>query len=284
MPPDLDLAAASAFPLVELAGLFGRAFEDYVVEVRVTAEALAARARVESIDLAASRVAVRGGEPVAVALVARRGWTCRVAAMGVVKPARRTGAGRFVLGRVLDEARARGERRVVLEVVESNRAAVRLYQEAGFRAVRRLVGWRAAIAPGPAPPTPTPCDPVEVARRVASLGPDDGIGADGLPWQVAPTSLAQVAPPAAAWSLDGRAFALVSGVTDEVVVLGALVTDPAHRRRGHARRLLGGLAALHPGRALAFTPILPDDLAAAFFARTGFERRPLTQLEMARRL
>jgi len=278
MAPDLELVTASAYPLAALAGLFERCFEDYVVEVRMSAEALAARARVESVDLAASRIVVRDGEPVALALIARRGWTARLAAMGVVKAARRTGVGRFAVERLLDEARARGERRFVLEVVESNVGAVRLYEGAGFRAVRRLVGYRAA-AIAPAPDALTPCDPVELGRRLA-LEP----GSDDLPWQVAPTSIGQVAPPAAAHGLDGAAFALVSGVSATTVFLGGVLTDPGHRRRGLARRLVGALAALHPGRALSISPVLPEGLAAGFFARTGFEQAALTQLEMARSL
>src|SRR5690348_5198116 len=113
--------------------------------VQVTADALAARVRAESVDLAASRVVARAGEPVALALVARRGWTSRLAAIGVVRGARRTGAGWFAVGHMLDEARARGDRRVVLEVIETNAPAVRLYERAGFAATRRLVGFRAEI-------------------------------------------------------------------------------------------------------------------------------------------
>jgi len=56
----------------------------------------------------------------------------------------------------------------------------------------------------------------------------------------------------------------------------------AWRRQGKATRLLGALAARHPGAALFLPPLFPEGLARHFFERTGFQRTELTQLEMAR--
>ena len=50
---------------------------------------------------------------------------------------RRRGLGRHLLGRILDEARAKGCRSVVLEVRASNTPARRLYTSLGFRTVGR---------------------------------------------------------------------------------------------------------------------------------------------------
>ena len=59
-----------------------------------------------------------------------------------VRPdARRRGIGRALLGRILDDARARSLRLVVLEVRPSNTEARALYESFGFRVVGRRRGY-----------------------------------------------------------------------------------------------------------------------------------------------
>jgi [ribosomal protein S18]-alanine N-acetyltransferase len=59
-----------------------------------------------------------------------------------VRPdARRQGIARSLLGTVLDDARARAFKLVVLEVRPSNRHAVALYESFGFRVVGRRRGY-----------------------------------------------------------------------------------------------------------------------------------------------
>jgi ribosomal protein S18 acetylase RimI-like enzyme len=53
--------------------------------------------------------------------------------MWVAPEARRTGAGRALVAGVIDWARAAGARRLLLEVTESNTAALALYRSLGFR-------------------------------------------------------------------------------------------------------------------------------------------------------
>ena len=54
---------------------------------------------------------------------------------------RRRGLARWMLGRILDRARARGCTTARLEVRRSNRAAIRLYQAHGFVEVGRCEGY-----------------------------------------------------------------------------------------------------------------------------------------------
>jgi ribosomal-protein-alanine N-acetyltransferase len=59
-----------------------------------------------------------------------------------VRPdARRHGIARGLLGTVLDDARTRGFKVVVLEVRPSNRQAIALYESFGFRVVGRRRGY-----------------------------------------------------------------------------------------------------------------------------------------------
>ncbi len=50
---------------------------------------------------------------------------------------------------------------------------------------------------------------------------------------------------------------------------------------GHARRLLGGLAARFPGRRWVVPAMVPEELAADFFLSNGFRPAAISQLEMA---
>src|SRR5207244_855878 len=95
----------------------------------------------EHLDRAGSYIVALGSEPVAVVLVARRGWTSHISGLAVAPAWRRRGIARLVLDRVLEDARARDARRVLLEVPENNIPTVRLYESTGFVTRRRLVGF-----------------------------------------------------------------------------------------------------------------------------------------------
>ena len=129
------IESAADLRLTELAEIFTAGFAGYVIPMRMTPAALAQRIAAEDVDLEASRVLRRGADRVGLALVARRGWVSRVAAMGIRPEARGQGVGRALLERLLEDARARGDRRIRLEVFESNATARQLYERGGFRIV-----------------------------------------------------------------------------------------------------------------------------------------------------
>lgn len=274
--PDVVPRPVAECTSAEVAAAVNRAFEGYLVPVRVSAASYERRFRGEHLDPFASRVYERGGAPVGVLLVARRGWTARVAGMGLAPEVRGRGLGRRVMRDAADEARARGERALLLEVFERNEPAAALYRGLGFRPVRRLVGYRRPPGgedPGAADPL-AEVDPLELARAAAREGEPD------LPWMLAPETLAAAAAPARALTLDGRAFALVADPAAETLLLSALVVPRAVRRRGWGSRMLRALAASFPGRPWAVQQVVPEELAPGFFAAGGWERQPLDQLEM----
>lgn len=258
----------------EVVAALTRGFEGYVVPLHFTPQAYERRFRAEDLDPYASRVYEREGAPAGVVLIARRGWTRRVAAMGFAPELRGQGLGRRVLEEEIRDARERGERTLVLEVIEQNSPAVALYERTGFERKRRLVGYRweppAAAAAGP----PEEIDPLDFARVAAAEADPD------LPWMLAPETLSAAAPPARAWSLEGRAFAMVSDAAAERLALTALVVPRASRRQGWGSKLLRSLAAAFPGRGWTVSPIVPEELAPGFFAQLGWERLPLSQWEM----
>ena len=159
---NLDLESVLDYGLDRALDLLNRGFCDYVVPIELDAAELHQMVVQDSIDVSSSRVLLRDGQPAGIALIARRGWTARLAAMALVPGARGAGLGRWLMERLIDEARARGERAMVLEVIEQNEPAVRLYNRCGFCTVRRLVG--AVASPPHSNPTDSPSEPAALVE------------------------------------------------------------------------------------------------------------------------
>jgi GNAT superfamily N-acetyltransferase len=133
---DFELQPASSLATEELASLFTRGYEGYVIPFEVDAEALRFMVRTFDLLLDASRVAFRNGEAVGIANLGirdTRGW---VGGVGVVAGARREGVGQILMEALHEEARARGLRELWLEVIEENEAAFRLYEKLGYELFR----------------------------------------------------------------------------------------------------------------------------------------------------
>ena len=253
-----------------------RAFEDYIVRIPFNAAMLFNLVRADSVDLSVSRVVVRNGAAVAAALIARRGWTCRLAAMGIVPEVRRTGLGRSLVLQLLDEAKTRGDRTMILEVMEQNIAAVELYHACAFETIRRLIGFA-----GPPPPVDdVPADITEVdLREVADVVTRYGLR--DLPWQLSGETIAQLAPPAVGYRLNGAWIALADPA-QPVVAVRALIAEPAARNLDREADLLRAVMAKYPGKTeWRFNPVWPEELAD-IIAPVGLPRMALTQFQMQR--
>lgn len=285
-PPSVSSRPVAGHTAEEAAAALTRSFEGYLVPIKMTAQAYERRFRGEDLDPFASRIyyAEGSGAPLGLVLVTRRGWTSRIAAMGLAPEARGQGLGRRLLSEAVEEARERGDRAVLLEVIEQNTPAVRLYTSFGFQAVRRLYGYRKErrerqedqedIAPPDASDVLSEIDPLDFSRIAAREGDPS------LPWMLASETLSAAAHPARAFNLEGRAFALISDPGAEILALSALVVLRADRRQGFGSRLVRALEAAFPERTWAVPAIVPEDLAPDFFPKLGWERQKLNQLEM----
>ena len=254
------------------AALLTRGFADYFVPISLTGPGLLGMARKDSLDLGESRVILDGDEPIGVALIARRGWTSRLAAMAIVLEARSRGVGEACVRHLLAEARARGERAMVLEVIEQNERAAKLYERCGFRVVRRLVGYEGTPALEGTPAAMVECDVRDVARALMAHGPDD------LPWQLSAETLAQAAPPSLGFRSE-TSFVAISDPTAARMTVWALVTLPEARRRGMASALLRAIIARYPGREWRIIAIWPEALGG-LFETLGLQRAKLSQWQM----
>ena len=254
-----------------------RSFEGYLPgRVDISAGAYESRFRAEDLDPFASRVYLRSGELAGVLLVTRRGWTSRMAGMGVVPAMRGNGLGRWILQGAIRDAKERGDKSIVLETFEQNTGAVRLYAGLGFSVRRRLYGYsRKARTPPQISDTLSEIDPLDFARVVAKEGEPD------LPWMLSAETFSSATTPARAYHLGHHAYALIGDPEAETITLRAMVVPRKGRRQGWGTRLLRALYAAFPVHDWAIPAIVPESLAHEFLTKLGWKRENLNQLEMS---
>lgn len=269
---NFEAAPASNYPLPDLVNFLNRGFESYFVPIHFDVTAFLNMLRKDGIDLTASRVLILDEQPSGLALIARRGWTSRLAAMGIAIPARGKGAGSWFMSELIDEACQRGDREMVLEVIEQNEPAVRLYQKSGFQAVRRLIGLIRKEAWENERSALHKIDLHQMGRLVCLHGLPD------LPWQLSGESLVQMNPPACAYS-KGQAYLAISNPEAEQVVIWSLLVEQEARGQGLGTDILKSAIASHRGKTWHVPAIFPEEFGKVF-ERAGFEKEELSQWQM----
>ncbi|MFH0778164.1 MAG: GNAT family N-acetyltransferase, partial [Candidatus Eisenbacteria bacterium] len=141
---------------------FMEAFSDYGVDMsRVTEDVFNKRATKNGIDYGCSVGAYDSGRMVGFTLVGVDAWMKELCAFdiatGVVKAHRGRGLAKGMFDALLPGLRAGGVKRLVLEVLRDNRAALKAYEKIGFRVTREFecfevssdsVGLRKTVVPG----------------------------------------------------------------------------------------------------------------------------------------
>ena len=273
-----EIIPAYDLSLAEQAVIFNRAFAGYVVRFpEMTPAFFAQFICTQGVDLCYSHL-VRGkqGDVVSFAYVNRSGNVARLAAMGTVPEARRGGAAAVLLELLHDEAKARGDEAMLLEVFEQNTPAVELYRRHGFRELTRLFGWRRAAAGKGKAKTSKSLDEIS-ALAAARITP--ALQYPQIPWQISQYAIAKL-PNAHAYRSDGA-----------MVVLGDTRVDPIRihslswDKRGNweaARSALAAVLGQFPRCRFEARQAFPDKFGDEIFARLGFEREPLNQFLMRR--
>jgi GNAT superfamily N-acetyltransferase len=274
----LEIVPAHEVPLSEQAAVFTNAFAGYVAgSFQFDERSISTFMCAQGIDLCYSRFARNeSGQLVSFGYINRTGDITRLGGMGTIPAARRTGAAAFMVSRLLDEAKARNDQAMVLEVIEQNPPAVALYQAQGFRPVTRLFGWRTSGNQV----LEDSNDLREISVIEALRLPADPDYPD-LPWQVSRYAVAKIA--------SARVFA--SG--DTAVVLSNPGTPPI---RIHAflggyknswesfRRLTTAMLAKFPGIEFFAAPIFPEQFGMEIFGPLKFKKEPLNQFLMRKDL
>jgi GNAT superfamily N-acetyltransferase len=268
----LDLKPASDYPLPDLLYWLNLSFENYLVPITFNLIQFLTMTRKDSVDFFASRVLIADGEPAGIALIARRGWTSRLAAMGILKEQRGKGAGGWFMHKLIQEARDRNDRAMVLEVIEQNEHAVQLYRGCGFQIVRRLIGLLQKDVNLQPTNALDELDLRAAGRLIARYGLPD------LPWQLSGETIALLTPPARAYRKD-RAYAVVSSPEAEHVVIWSLLVEPEARGHNLSVDMLKSLMAHHPHKTWHVPAIFPEEFEK-IFNRAGFEREDISQWQM----
>jgi GNAT superfamily N-acetyltransferase len=269
---DFDTIPASNYPLPNLVKFLNQGFESYIVPIQFDTFMFLNMLCKDGIDLTASRVLITDDQPCGIALIARRGWTSRLAAMGIAKERRGTGAGSWFMDQLIEEACQRGERELSLEVIEQNEPAVKLYQKSGFQTVRRLIGLIRKDAEEKELEPLQEVDLREMGRLISQHGLSD------LPWQLSGESIAQMNPPARAYC-KGPAYVAISNPGAEHVVIWSLLVEERARGNGLGTDMLRSIIANYRGKSWHIPAIFPEEFENVF-VRAGFERENLSQWQM----
>jgi ribosomal protein S18 acetylase RimI-like enzyme len=274
--PSFSFKPAFEFTIPQIAELLTRGFEGYFVPINITASVFMTMMRRDSIDLNETRVLHKDDEPVGVALIARRGWTCRLAAMGIVSSARNGGAGTWAMGQLMEEARARGDQQMLLEVIAQNTAGVKLYEKVGFKKIRRLVGYKLENPQAGSADELQEVDIQEAAKMVMYHGLKD------LPWQLSGISIAHHTPPSRAFRFNDS-YCVISNPQVEHVSISSVLANDGDDEAGPGQALMRALFARFPNKVWHVSPIYPEEMAG-LFEQAGMQREELSQWQMSLKL
>ena len=172
MSAGIDIRSARSLPPDERAELFNAAYEGYLVPFHVDKHQLAFMDNAFDLDLDASRIAYRDGEPVGLGNLGLRGEDAWIGGVGVVSNARRSGIGEALMRALHERARERGVRRVWLEVIVENTAAFGLYEKLGYAHVQDVEVW---MLPG--------ADGEHAGREVSPAEAREQLAEKHEPWQ-----------------------------------------------------------------------------------------------------
>jgi GNAT superfamily N-acetyltransferase len=279
---ELDHALERSIP--QLAELQARCLAGHPAPPPSDPEQFAHRLALNAIDLGASWIASYKGEDVGLALVARRGGFSRVDTLGVVPDDRRHGVGRSLIDAVLAWGRARGDVKLIVEVLSDNMSALELYRATGFHEWRQLVGWERNA---PNVLTRDPSRTVsELQLRHAAWACARHADKD-LPWQLAPETIANLAPPYRSFEHNKEAYCVVRLVDDQkmktrTMEIAALIVRTEARGRGLGAVVLAGACKALNADRIVMPPLCPEGMWDRFFQRCGFERSRLQQTELRR--
>ncbi len=265
----LTAVSATQFSVAQLTAILCDCFEDYLVPVTLSVEVFVQRFSAEGLSLLDSCIWLEGDTPAAMAVVARRGDEARLAAFALRPAYRGQGVGRQLMTSLLAALRGQGVRRMWLEVIRDNQAAVALYRSLGFEVRHGLCGY-VSTQTGNGGVSGLQDDEVLALIRRASAEVNGQ-----LPWLMDPLTFSTL--PCQALSLDRQAFAVLATLTSRPQ-LQFLWVEPAARGRGLGREMLMALAQRFPGLGTSVT--IPESFTPLFNA-AGYTPLALKQYEMS---
>ncbi|MEO5719168.1 MAG: GNAT family N-acetyltransferase [Chthoniobacterales bacterium] len=280
MAVNFEIIPAHDLSLAAQAATFTTAFDGYVGGLfAMDAAGLGRFLCAQGADLCYSRFARNSDGLCGFGYITRVGEISRLAGMGVVPSARRSGAARALLLHLLEEARARGDRMMVLEVIEQNPPACALYRREGFREVGRLCGWRRPAQEGAAMPSEIAATLKEISIAAASQLPA-GQEFSELPWAISRHAIAKMISGRAYFS--GRAVVVIGdpAVAGPVRIHALASAQTGAPDWAAMRQAFASVLALHRAREFFAPPVFPEEFGEKLFLPLGFAPEPLGQFLM----
>lgn len=266
----LTTISALHFSFTELAEILGRCFQNYFVPFSLTPEAFALRFSAEGMSVEDSCVWLQNGEPVAIAIIARRDSLARLAAFAIVPALRGKGLARRMLAPLFAALKAKGVTRCYLEVIAENHAGIALYHSLGFRDAQALYGFK-GLATEHAQGVELHSATLDSLYRALFSAPPEII-----PWQLDPLALRSL-PCSVLNTVQGSWAAITThGPAPQ---LRYLFVEPGSRGKGEARRLLQTLSEQYPGIS---TPVSVPERFTPLFLAAGYAQMEIAQREMMR--
>ena len=263
-----SLQPASHYTAAELAEIFNRGFEDYFIPISFMPEAFETFVKRDEIDLPLSRVLLKDDAPVGLGLIASRdGNISRLAAMGIVKELRGQGAGTWLVDALLKEARARGDEKMLLEVIYENEAAVHIYEKFGFKKLRRLYGFLVGNPAGEPDEGLASCSIDLVLEKSTEYA------IPNLPWQVDAETLRKNPTSAFGFRLD-KSYIVISDPEKEHAAIRLLLSEDRSEEA-----LLKALFAKYSGKIWHVPAIFPEE-QAKIFENVGMQKDDISQWQM----
>jgi ribosomal protein S18 acetylase RimI-like enzyme len=285
LTPPLDLS------LTQLADALTHCFEGYILPAHFTPALVASMIRIDGIDLASSVVARNENDIVGVALIARRGKACRVAAMAVAKSARRHGVGKSILAKAIEDAKARNETEMFLEVIEQNPPAIELYKQVGFKIQHRLLGFEMMLADPNAVDQPTLIGKAEkpAKKKPASALKDSTFpeiagalrkrGPLATSWSIAPASIEQLSGPSRPTKC-GEVLAVITP-TGEDTIVGRAIAFAKEPLADAIKAWISAMANDFPGKKLFIPAFFPEPEYKDAMCGAGLSIADISQFQMS---
>ena len=266
----------------EVATAFNTVYSGYVLPFAVDAGWARDHLRVNDIDPAASPVRRDdAGNVAALAALGVRGEEGWIGGFGLAPDLRGRGLGRALMDDLVAAARARGLRRLRLEVLANNPVAIALYEKTGFERTRTLRlfatpdDWRAPDAADLAPAT---ADPIRLLAHHRRFHPRP------VAWQRDPAGVARLADLRGLAIGDAEspaAYLVYQATGDQPLRLWDVALPPDSAP--HLWALLAALGRVHPGRPARLLNEPAESPLSVLLDELGWPE-PAQQFEMVRAL
>ena len=134
----IDLIPASAFSYEELTEAYNHTRVDYIVPMPMNAARLREYVETYDVDLDASAVAIDGNEILGLSMLGIREGRAWITRLGVIRRNRRQGTGWMLVTHLIEQARLKKARYIIIEVIKNNLPAHTLFIKQGFKETREL--------------------------------------------------------------------------------------------------------------------------------------------------